>query len=444
MAGRVRSGGRRTLIGRGTRSASAALVVALAAALAFSAPAFAQESPESPPGDTATEPTTENTGDSSGGTTPSDTTTPSGTTTPSDTTSGGGSEPPPSESDPADPPGETTTDDSAPPADTPASETPPPADTCASDGAAEPAAGCETAPDAGTGGDPAEPEASCETGAATTTESSAAGSSDGAAACVQIADPGPTSATPPPPAAPAILPPPTAPSQPAPTAAPTAIVLIAAEQASGDTAPTSLHPELANLLAPGTAGLAVTLTSDPVSSVELEAATNGDETSAATDSDASLEALWFQAAAHANRQSRGTCAPLVGSVPLSRACSSSGLQSILTAVAPLWVTPDAAPVRRTAAGRAADFQRHRRTHPEARADAEQPAVAAAPATSRNGNGIGVSGGSSGASSGSAASRIFAVSTLPLSLSAPVSFPTKPLPTVFPEGEPGVPPPASPG
>ena len=91
------------------------------------------------------------------------------------------------------------------------------------------------------------------------------------------------------------------------------------------------------------------------------------------------------------------------------------------------------------------LERHRRTHPEAQSDTERPAVAVAPATSTRDHGRRLSGGGApGGSSAAAGLRIFAVSTSPLFLTAPVTFPTEPQPSVLPEGEPGVPPPASPG
>ena len=147
------------------------------------------------------------------------------------------------------------------------------------------------------------------------------------------------------------------------------------------------------------------------------------------------------------RQREGSCAPLssAGLVPLSSSCPSSQRESILTAGTQTLPTADRRTIRPGLPPPDTRLGRHRRTHPEAQSDTERPAVAVAPANSTRDHGRRLSGGGApGGSSAAAGLRIFAVSTSPLLLTAPVTFPTEPQPSVFPEGEPGVPPPASPG
>ena len=384
-------------------------------------PAYAQDGPGT--GDTPTESTDPGTTE----TAPADT---------GGTTETGESTDPPAETAPAaDPPAE----ESAPPppdAETPAggsteepaapSEPAPPSETCTTteEGAADGASStCEPAAPAEGEADPAgDPDASCEDGT-TAAQPASEGSNEPAPACKAVEDPGPAAATAPPPAStPASAP------APAPAAAETGtIVLIVGEPAAAaPVAPAPQNADLANLLLPLLAG-AVTLSggaSEAAVVLGVSAAIAGEPADAA-ESQRSFAASMYEGVALAERQ-----APPV--------------ESVLTANVPLYPTMDKATGLPAPVTRLRELQRPRRTHPEARADAEPPTVAVAQAPSRSDGRTGVSGGSTGGSAGSATQRIFVVSTLPLTLSAPVSFPTEPPPTLLPEGEPGIAPTASPG
>ncbi len=447
LAGRVRLGarGRRFGRGRGARFAAATLVAMLAAAFAFSAPALAQEAP---PADSSTTPTDSGAGvpPATGGAGASESEDATDPTTEPTPTPGAGTE----ESDPP-PPGSETT-----PPDTPA-DTPPPADETAPGGGVEPAPSTCTPPagDAGSGaatgapGECAAPdEPACETAAVTpppaaTTDSptppaSAPGGAP-ATGCDEGVKPDPTPATPPPaPSAPPSAPEPDT-SQ-ATTAAPFGIVLLVPDSA-GTTAAAAPQdrPEVANRLAAYRGRLAplapVVLDGLEESASEL-ADVGSDEV---LDPELAFDARWLQSIPPSRRDE--SCTPIAGTVSLSSSCPSYESESILTAPPLPWVGK-APNLRERVAQEAAE--RRRRTHPEARSDTERPTVAVAPVGWTRDHGRLGSGGSSGGSSVAAGLRIFAVSTSPLSLSAPVDFPTEPQPTLLPKGEPGVPPSASPG
>ena len=426
MAGRVRLGARGILRvrGRGTRLASATLVAMLAAAFAFSAPATAQDAPGDAPADVSTAPTDTPTG---GSDTP-DAGTSEGETEPAETPEAGTEEPE------APPPGsETPLDDTTEPAEgtpptegTDPAEPPPPAEECTAG-----AAGCE----------PAE-EPACDAGATTAPVAMTGTPGAGCGEVVEL-EPEPT----PPPPAPS---PPTPPAPPAPQAAAsapagTSIVLLISEAGPGPSAGPSL-PELANGLAPDGGRLSTMISTVVLGGPDETGAPEAADEESRSATDHAL-ALANSAESMASSQREGPCARLssAGMAPLSDTCPSSQRESILTVgtqplpAADRSIIPPAPPPPDT------PLQRHRRTHPEAQSETERPAVAVAPATSTRDHGRRLSGGGApGGSSAAAGLRIFAVSTSPLLLTAPVTFPTEPQPSVLPEGEPGVPPPASPG
>ncbi len=423
MAGRVRLGARGILQGRGrgTRLASATLVAMLAAAFAFSAPATAQDAPGDAPADVSTAPTDTPTGGS-------------------DTPEAGASE---GETEPAETPEAGTEEPETPP---PGSETPPADTTEPAEGTppaegtdpAEPAPPAEECTAGAEGCEPAD-EPTCEAG---TTAAPVAMTGSPGAGCEDVVELEPDP-TPPPPAPPAAPTPPAPPAPQAAAPAPTgnSIVLLIAEAGPG---PSQL-PELANGLAPD-GGRISTLISTVVLGGPDETGTPeaADEDRGATDHALAL-AHWAESMASSQRE--GPCAPLssAGMAPLSDTCPSSQRESILTIGTQPLPDADRAIILPAPPPPDTRLPRHRRTHPEAQSDTERPAVAAAPATSTRDHGRRLAGGGApGGSSAAAGLRIFAVSTSPLLLTAPVTFPTEPQPSVLPEGEPGVPPPASPG
>ena len=250
--------------------------------------------------------------------------------------------------------------------------------------------------------------------------------------------------TTPPPAPPAPTPPaPPAPQAAASEPAASSIVLLVSDASSGPSAAPSQLPELAN-------GLTDSVRLSTLVSAVVLAGPDETEAPEATDEGSRTaidHALDHWSDSVASSQRAGLCAPLssAGMVPLSNSCPSSQRESILTAGTQSSPTDDRAIMPPALPPPDTPLERHRRTHPEAQSDTERPAVAVAPATSTRDHGRRLSGGGApGGSSAAAGLRIFAVSTSPLLLTAPVTFPTEPQPSVLPEGEPGVPPPASPG
>ena len=265
------------------------------------------------------------------------------------------------------------------------------------------------------------------------------------AACGEVVElepePTPTPTAPSPPTPPA----PPAPQAAAPAPAGNSIVLLISDASPGPSTGPSL-PELANGLAPD-GGRVSTLISTVVlgGPDETGAPAAADEESRGATDHALALAHWAESMASSQRD--GPCARLssAGMAPLSDTCPSSQRESILTIGTEPVSTADRPDIRPGLPPPDTRLPRHRRTHPEAQSDTERPAVAAGPATSTRDHGRRLSGGGApGGSSAAAGLRIFAVSTSPLLLTAPVTFPTEPQPSVFPEGEPGVPPPASPG
>ncbi len=219
------------------------------------------------------------------------------------------------------------------------------------------------------------------------------------------------------------------------------MLIVGEPAAAASVAPTPQNAELANLLLPSMLG-GVTLSdgvSDAVAVLAVSATITGEPAYDA--SERSFAAGLYESVALAERRARGSC---THELAPSRACAGSPVESVLTAPVQRYPTMDVETALPAGVAQAEELKRHRRTHPEVLADAERPVVAVAQAPSRSDGRTGVSGGSSGGSAGSATQRIFVVSTLPLTLSAPVSFPTEPAPTLLPEGEPGIAPPASPG
>jgi len=425
LAGRVRLGARGILRGRGrgTRLASATLVAMLAAAFAFSAPATAQDAPGDAPADVSTAPTDTPTG---GSDTP-EAGASEGETEPAETPEAGTEEPetPPSGSETT--PGDTTApaEDTTPTEGTDPAEPPPPSEECTAG-----AAGCAPAD-----------QPACDAGA---TASPVAMTGSPGAGCGEVVElePEPT----PPPPAPS---PPTPPAPPAPqaAAAPAAntIVLLISDTGPGSGAAPSL-PELANGLAPDRGRLSSLISAVVLGGPDETGAPEAadEEARGATDHALAL-AHWAESMASSQRE--GPCALLssAGMAPLSDTCPSSQRESILTIGTQPLPAADRPNIRPGLPPPETRLQRHRRTHPEAQSDTERPAVAVAPVNSTRDHGRRLSGGGApGGSSAAAGLRIFAVSTSPLLLTAPVTFPTEPQPSVLPEGEPGVPPPASPG
>ncbi len=444
MAGRVRLGARGTRLGsgRGTRLASATLVATLAAAFAFTTPAGAQESPGGTSPETSTAPT-EPEAEAVPATGGAETSTGEGSTD--------GAEPP-SEPAPTEPTAETSeppASEPQAPADTPAAETTPEAGSDApSDTAPAPETCAPPAADADAGAAP-EPASDCAPSSDPACDADAPAGADVAAppGCKEAIEPEPAPATaPPPPAAP---PPPPAPvaAQPSPSASANivTIVLDNSEPAPAAAPSAPQQAELANRLFPYRSRVSTLLEAVVLDSAEAEP--SAPSTDAAGPDDVLDPDLsnWFESVAPSRRQAAGSCVLRSPDLALSRRCAGAAPQSIMTATAaPVWPAIGVTPMP-AGAKRALDFQRHRRTRPEARSNAEQEPVAVAPAASPRDHGRRVSGGSSGGGSSAPASlRVFALSTLPLSLAAPVSFPAEPLPTLLPDGELGVPPPASPG
>jgi hypothetical protein len=220
------------------------------------------------------------------------------------------------------------------------------------------------------------------------------------------------------------------------------VLIVGEPAAAASVAPTPQNPELANLLLPSMLG-GVTLSdgvSDAVAVLAVSATITGEPAYDA--SERSFAAGLYESVALAERRARGSC---THELAPSRACAGSPVESVLTAPVQRYPTMDVETALPAGVAQAEELKRRTRSHhPDVLADAEPEVVAVVQAPSRSDGRTGVSGGSSGGSAGSATQRIFVVSTLPLTLSAPVSFPTEPAPTLLPEGEPGIAPPASPG
>ena len=411
--------------GRGTQFAAATSVAIVAAAFAFSAPASAQEGPEAAPADSATVPT--------------------------DATAGGAETPeaeapeePAAPTEPAPDPGAGAEEPAPPPSgsETAPGDIPAPADDATPGEATEPASAPESCPAEADGASDCEPAdgPACADGTTSAEAAATTESPSPAAHCEEAVEPAPD-----PPSPPAQSPPAT-PQAPAPQAAQTptaapagnAIVLLVSESAATSAPPSPA--ELANRLLPNGGRVAAIIEVAVLDGLEEIQETESAEDAATdiVDPELAFDARWFQGVIPARRQ--GACAK-------QSSCSSTRPKSILIARALPWSPVGSAGAARAAATakQVEELTRHRRTRPEARSDTERPTVAVAPATPTRDHGRRVSGGGSpGGSSGAAGLRIFAVSTLPLLLTAPVSFPTEPPPTFLPEGEPGVSPPASPG
>jgi hypothetical protein len=440
LAGRVRLGARRMRLGwgRGTRLAFATLLATLAAAFAFAAPAGAQESPGAPPADTSTSPADPEP-DAAPATGGADATTSGGSTD--------GAEPPSEPSTPE--PGAETSEPPASSPEAPAddtaggaestpeesgsapSDTAPAPDTCAppsadADAAPEPAGDCAPTPD------PA-----CDT------DAPAGADGEATPGCQEAVEPDPAPA--PAPATPPAAPPP-APVTPqftGPVTADTVIFVFVSEPVTAPPAPQ--QPELANRLLPHSSRASTLPEAVELASAEAE------PSAPATDVAGLDEVLdpdlskWFESVAPTKRRLGGSCAVSTADMALPGSCAGNDRESIMIASAPRPWPEIGTTTIPPGAARAAAFQRQRRIQPEARSDPERAPVAVAPVASPRDHGRRVSGGSSGGgSSASASLRVFALSSLPLSLAAPVSFPAEPLPTLLPDGELGVPPPASPG